>query len=122
MELTGRLLSAGAGGLTDGTATVALDAPDVTVVEAPADEAGLAAAFAQLPASGAAVVRGGTGLTRRLVSEEARLGRGLTTVLLEDADEDAAATAILSGRADAVAVGAGLVAENAGAVAAGGAR
>lgn len=84
--------------------------------------AGLAAAFAQLPASGAAVVRGGTGLTRRLVSEEARLGRGLTTVLLEDADEDAAATAILSGRADAVAVGAGLVAENAGAVAAGGAR
>ncbi|GGG54243.1 hypothetical protein GCM10011374_16410 [Kocuria dechangensis] len=122
VEFAGRLLSAGADGLTDGTATVPLDAPDVTVVEAPADEAGLAAAFAQLPSSGAAVVRGGTELTRRLVSEEARLGRGLTTVLLEAADEDAAATAILSGRADAVAVGAGVGAENAGAVAVGGAR
>ncbi|MCW1006894.1 hypothetical protein, partial [Streptococcus anginosus] len=86
-EFSGRLLTAGAQGLTDGTTTLALDTPEVTVLEAPADETGLAEALAQLPASGAVLVRGGTALTRRLVSEEARLVWGLTAVLLEDADE-----------------------------------
>ncbi|MEI5005800.1 FAD-dependent monooxygenase [Micrococcus yunnanensis] len=121
-EFSGRLLTAGAQGLTDGTTTLALDTPEVTVLEAPADETGLAEALAQLPASGAVLVRGGTALTRRLVSEEARLVWGLTAVLLEDADEDAAATAVLSGRVDAVAVGTGVAAQGSGAVAVGGAR
>jgi anthraniloyl-CoA monooxygenase len=44
----------------------------------------------------------GTPLTRRLVCEAARLGRGAVTMLLEDGTEDAARTAVLSGRADLI--------------------
>ena len=121
-EFSGRLLSAVDDGLTHGTTTFSLDAPALTVLEAAADESGLAEVFAQVPASGTVLVRGGTALTRRLVSEEARLGRGLTAILFEDATEDAAATAVLSGRADAVAVGTGVASQGSDAVTAGGAR
>ena len=44
----------------------------------------------------------GTPLTRRLVCEAARLGRGAVTMLVEDGSQDAARTAVLSGRADLV--------------------
>jgi anthraniloyl-CoA monooxygenase len=48
----------------------------------------------------------GTPLTRRLVCEAARLGRGAVTMLIEPADgadtEDVARTVVLSGRADLV--------------------
>ena len=45
-----------------------------------------------------------------------------TAILFEDATEDAAATAVLSGRADAVAVGTGVASQGSDAVTAGGAR
>ena len=47
-------------------------------------------------------VHGGTPLHRRLVTEEARLGCGVPALLVEDADDDAATTAILAGRTDLV--------------------
>jgi salicyloyl-CoA 5-hydroxylase len=46
----------------------------------------------------------GTALTRRLVCEAARLGSGAVAMLVEDATEDTARTAVLSGRADLVGV------------------
>jgi 2-polyprenyl-6-methoxyphenol hydroxylase-like FAD-dependent oxidoreductase len=49
-------------------------------------------------------VGGGTPLTRRLVSEAARLEHGAVTLLVEDGSEDTARTAILSGRTDLVGV------------------
>ena len=57
-------------------------------------------------AAGACLVAvgGGTTLTRRLVCEAARLGRGAVTMLVEDGTEDAAQTAVLSGRTDLVGV------------------
>ena len=77
-------------------------------VEAPPTEADLGAALEAVDkgaAAGAAlvVVRGGTSFTRRLLCEHARLSRGVPTVLVEDADEDRALTAVLSGRTDLVA-------------------
>ncbi|MDN5933621.1 MAG: FAD-dependent monooxygenase [Pseudonocardia sp.] len=76
-------------------------------VEAPDDESGLPGAFAQLVGAGAGLVavHGGTPFTRTLVCEEARMQHGLTTLLVdEDLDEDAALTAVLSGRTDLVTV------------------
>jgi salicyloyl-CoA 5-hydroxylase len=74
-------------------------------VSAPDTEAGLDQADAVVAAGLAAgacliAVGDGTALTRRLVCEAARLGRGALTMLVEDGSEDAARTAILSGRAD----------------------
>ena len=48
-------------------------------------------------------VHGGTALHRRLVTEEARLGHATPALLVEDADDDVATTAILSGRTDLIA-------------------
>ncbi|MCD5341059.1 FAD-dependent monooxygenase [Arthrobacter sp. AK04] len=74
------------------------------LLTAPDTEPGLAAAFAQLPAEAAAVViRGGNAFTRILLSEEARLGRGLTSVIVDDRGPASNLTLVLSGRADAVA-------------------
>ncbi len=86
-------------------------------VTAPATEAGLERAeeaVARGLAAGACLVAVGDGtrLTRRLVCEAARLGRGAVTMLVEGSDgpaaaagaEDAARTAVLSGRADLVGV------------------
>ena len=83
------------------------------VVDAPTADSEVPAAVAGLPADLAAVVvRGGTPLTRRLTAEEARLGRGIPAVIVDEGDEASAETLVLSGRADAVAsplaVGAGL--------------
>ncbi|ADX75075.1 2-polyprenyl-6-methoxyphenol hydroxylase [Pseudarthrobacter phenanthrenivorans] len=73
------------------------------LLTAPDTEAGLAAAFAQLPAeAGAVVIRGGNAFTRILLSEEARLGRGLTSVIVDDRGPASNLTLVLSGRADAV--------------------
>lgn len=61
-----------------------------------------------LVAAGAAfvAVEGGTAFTRTLVCEEVRMRHGLPAVLVEpDLTEDAAVTAVLSGRADLVARG-----------------
>jgi anthraniloyl-CoA monooxygenase len=96
------------------------DAPSVDgawglVVDAPDSEAGLPAAIEAAAGgiqSGASLVlvRGGTRLTRRLLTESARLDHHAVTVLADDlptgqGDIDAtdiAVTAVLSGRADLV--------------------
>ena len=80
------------------------DATTALLLTAPDTEAGLAAAFDQLPAQAAAIViQGGNPFTRILLSEEARLGRGLTSVIVDDRGPVSALTLVLSGRADAVA-------------------
>ena len=76
-------------------------------VTAPDTEAGLGRAVGDAArglAAGACLVAvsGGTALTRRLVSEAARLEHGAVTLLVEDGSDDAARTAILSGRADLI--------------------
>lgn len=83
------------------------DAATGVLFTAPDTEAGLAASFDQLPAQAAAiVVQGGNPFTRILLSEEARLGRGLTSVIVDDRGPVSALTLVLSGRADAVATSA----------------
>jgi anthraniloyl-CoA monooxygenase len=80
-------------------------------VRAPEDEGGMGAVrdrVCALAAAGAAfvVVEGGTAFTRTLVCEEVRMRHGLPAVLVDpDLTEDAAVTAVLSGRADLVARG-----------------
>jgi 2-polyprenyl-6-methoxyphenol hydroxylase-like FAD-dependent oxidoreductase len=63
-------------------------------------------AMAKGIAAGAALVavRGGTALTRRLLCEAARLEYDAVSLLVEEADADAAVTAVLSGRTDLVSV------------------
>jgi len=74
------------------------------LLTAPDSEDGLAAAFSQLPGGGAVVViHGGTPFTRILLSEEARLGRSLPSVIVDDSGPVTALTLVLSGRADATA-------------------
>lgn len=79
-------------------------ASSALAITAPDAEAGLPVAFGLLEDcsdAAAVVVRGGTPLTRTLVSEQARLQAGLTTVIV-GGDRDYAETLILSGRCDAV--------------------
>ena len=80
-------------------------------ISAPDTEADLHQASEEVArglADGACLVAVGDGtpLTRRLVCEAARLGRGAVTMLIEPADgadaEDVARTVVLSGRADLV--------------------
>jgi anthraniloyl-CoA monooxygenase len=79
------------------------DAATALLLTAPDTEEGLPAVFAQLPSQAAAVViQGGNPFTRILLSEEARLGRGLTSVIRDDGGPVSALTLVLSGRADAV--------------------
>jgi len=89
--------------------------PSATLrITAPDTEDGLDLAEAAVTrglAAGAClvVIEGGTALTRRLLSEAARLDHGAVTMLVEDGNEDSACedrarTAILSGRADLVGV------------------
>jgi anthraniloyl-CoA monooxygenase len=85
-------------------------------VSAPDTEDGLDRAEEEVArglADGACLVAVGDGtpLTRRLVCEAARLGRGALTMLVDPADgtpsagsEDAARTAVLSGRADLIGI------------------
>jgi anthraniloyl-CoA monooxygenase len=80
-------------------------------VSAPATEAGIdqadeAAARGLAAGARLVAVGDGTPLTRRLVCEAARLGRGAVTMLVEEGapSEDVARTAVLSGRADLVGV------------------
>lgn len=91
----------GRGVLTDNEGTRAEAA--VVAIDGSAD---LAEAAKALPGAGVVVVAGPDCLNRTLLAEEARLRRGLTTVVAgEDlADPVAAETLVLSGRADAVAV------------------
>ncbi|WBL19565.1 FAD-dependent monooxygenase [Citricoccus sp. NR2] len=103
VNFTGRLLSLHEGTMTNDDERLPLDALDLTILEAPDHEEQLGSIMATLPTSGTVLVRGGTPLTRRLISEEARLSRNLTTIIAEPTDEEAATTAVLSGRADAVA-------------------
>ena len=49
------------------------------------------------------MIQGGNPFTRILLSEEARLGRGLTSVIVDDRGPVSALTLVLSGRTDAVA-------------------
>jgi 2-polyprenyl-6-methoxyphenol hydroxylase-like FAD-dependent oxidoreductase len=77
-------------------------------LEAPADEAGIPAALAEMEvglAAGAALVAvgGGTPVTRVLLCEEARLLRKTPALLIDDSlSVDEAATLVLAGRADLV--------------------
>ncbi|WP_096460216.1 FAD-dependent monooxygenase [Corynebacterium suranareeae] len=91
--------------LVSGVANIALDAEGITVISAPEAEGSVEESVDKLPAAGTVVIHGGDALNRRLLAEAARFGRKLTVVLVEQADEDAAITAVLSGRADAVAQG-----------------
>lgn len=70
------------------------------------DETSVHAAAESLPGAGVVVISGPAGLHRTLLAEEARLRRGLTTVVAgaDLAGAAAAETLILAGRADAVAV------------------
>jgi anthraniloyl-CoA monooxygenase len=80
------------------------DANTGLLLTAPDTEEGLAAAFDRLPSRAAAIVlHGGNPFTRILLSEEARLGRGLTSVIVDDRGPVSALTLVLSGRTDAVA-------------------
>jgi 2-polyprenyl-6-methoxyphenol hydroxylase-like FAD-dependent oxidoreductase len=85
------------------------DVPEAAArIEAPADEAGLPAALAELRRAVAAgaelvAVHGGGPVSRTLVCEEARLVHGRPTVLVDPGlDRDDALTAVLSGRTDLV--------------------
>ncbi|WP_120004636.1 FAD-dependent monooxygenase [Nesterenkonia muleiensis] len=98
-----RFLIARNNSLYSGESRIELGGCDLAVLEAPSDEFDLDSSFSQLPDAGTVLVKGGTALTRRLLSEEARLGRGLTSIIQEPVDENSALTAVLSGRADAVA-------------------
>lgn len=86
--------------LDDGTIT--LEVPVVTIDE----DASITAPIGELPSAGAVLVSGPAGRQRNLVSEEARLRRGLSTIVTgpDLVDPAAGETLILSGRADAVAV------------------
>ena len=75
---------------------------NLPVVEAPADEYGVPAALRELPERGGVVIGGPQELAKVLLSEEARLRRGLTTFLVGDYDDDTAETLLLSGRCDGV--------------------
>lgn len=104
-EHEGQLALSGPGGsiplTTDPTEA---DANTGLLLIAPETEAGLAAAFEHLPAEAAVIViQGGNPFTRVLLSEEARLGRGLTSVIVDDQGPASALTLVLSGRADAMA-------------------
>lgn len=76
---------------------------DVLLVEAPLDDSQVTATARSLPASGAVAVTGGTPLTRTLLSEAARLQRGLLSVIVDDLPDPGVETVLLAGRADAVA-------------------
>jgi len=114
-RLAGRVVTVEDGGIRLPDAVLPLRAgpPGGTdwalLVDAPDAEIGLPAAVDAVAAgvaAGAALVavRGGSPVTRRLLCEEARLGLGAVTLSVEDAplDEDAATTAVLSGRTDLV--------------------
>ncbi|MGP6173919.1 FAD-dependent monooxygenase [Corynebacterium sp. A21] len=105
VEFPTRFLSLENGVLKGAGAELALGAAGLTSLSAPESEEQLSAAVAKLPSQGAVAIHGGTELTRRLLAEHARFIRNLTLILVEDADEDDAATAVLSGRADAIATG-----------------
>jgi 2-polyprenyl-6-methoxyphenol hydroxylase-like FAD-dependent oxidoreductase len=77
--------------------------PDAVVVQAPESDSALREVLDSLPRDGVVAVTGAAELSKVLLSEEARLRRGLTTVLVGEYDDDAAETIVLSGRADAVA-------------------
>ena len=94
-----------------GASWAAPRAPWGAWVSAPAAEAGVGPADEAVGrglAAGACLVAvgDGTSLTRRLVCEAARLGRGAVTMLVDEGapSEDAARTAVLSGRADLIGV------------------
>ncbi|GLY29723.1 hypothetical protein Kisp02_30880 [Kineosporia sp. NBRC 101731] len=80
---------------------------DVPVLNSPGEEKDLSSAKARLPRCGAVVIVGEPTLARTLLAEEARLRRGLITVVAgpDVNEEEVAETMILSGRADAVATG-----------------
>ncbi|WP_017615641.1 FAD-dependent monooxygenase [Nocardiopsis salina] len=104
-EFAQRMLAFGPEGLSEDGRPLPLDAPGISLVKAPEMEEEIDEAERKLPDSGAVLIHSGSPLTRRLLCEEARMARGLTAILVEDADRDAAETAVLTGRADAVAVG-----------------
>jgi anthraniloyl-CoA monooxygenase len=89
------------------------DGHPVTVPAVRVPESGddITKAVALLPASGTVAVVGPASLTRTLIAEEARLRRGLVTIVVdvEEVDDVTIETALLAGRADAMAVPAALV-------------
>ncbi|GAA4287581.1 FAD-dependent monooxygenase [Georgenia daeguensis] len=101
------------GGHPDVAPAIGRDEPWALWLAAPDSEDGVAGAAATVAACRAerpalVAVHGGTPLTRVLLAEEARLAAGLPVALVEEqADEDRAATLVLSGRADLVATAGG---------------
>lgn len=104
VTLSTRSLELRDGGLRDPGGTV-LPANQIELIEAPEDERA-AAEITLERRDAAAVVFGGSVVTRSLVAERARLEFGRVAVILDDELTDAAAaTLLLSARADAVATG-----------------
>jgi salicyloyl-CoA 5-hydroxylase len=83
------------------SSTLRITAPDT---EDGLDQAEAAVVHGLTAGACLVAVDGGTTLTRRLLSETARLDHGAVTMLIEDGSEDTARTAVLSGRADLVGV------------------
>jgi 2-polyprenyl-6-methoxyphenol hydroxylase-like FAD-dependent oxidoreductase len=77
----------------------------VPAVQVPDAGVDITKAARQLPASGTVAVVGPASLARTLLAEEARLRRGLLTIIAgtDDVDDVTVETALLAGRADAVA-------------------
>lgn len=93
--------------LTDGQTVIDIEAAGGKIVEAPARDTEVSAVVESAGDADFIVVHGGESLTRRLVSEEYRLGRDIPTVIVDDSEEsraeDHARTEIMSGRTDAIA-------------------
>jgi anthraniloyl-CoA monooxygenase len=115
-RLPGRLVSIvdGAVQLPLGTLPLAAQAPGEglpwgLLVQAPVDETALASTWKTVAegfAAGASLVAitGGTAFTRRQISETVRIEHHGVSLLIEEGDDvDAALTAVLSGRTDLVA-------------------
>ncbi|WP_068330000.1 FAD-dependent monooxygenase [Janibacter terrae] len=101
------------GRAVEGGSAPGKDEPWALWLTAPETEDGVTGAAAAVAACRAerpalVAVHGGTPLTRVLLAEEVRLAAGLPVALVEEqADEDRAATLVLSGRADLVATAGG---------------
>lgn len=87
--------------ISDADGTTAVISDRIASVTAPLDEH--AVVDVVIPdAAELLVVDGGTTLTRTLLSERIRMELGRSSVVVEDLDDAAASTLILSGRADAI--------------------
>ncbi|MFO6453439.1 MULTISPECIES: FAD-dependent monooxygenase [unclassified Aeromicrobium] len=99
-ERIGRLLHLDADGSMTDRAGRVVSPP---LIDVPSTETGAAEAMAELPATGVVGIGGADEIRKTLVSEEARLRHGLSTILIGAYDDEQVETILLAGRADAIA-------------------